>query len=150
MKIKFLIGIILSSLIVFNIFKKKIEGLCDFTVNNLDKNGNIIPGSTSSELCQNTTIYENKNNSKDAEEKLNELKNIVKKTRDSIKANTKQHQINLKNNKAFADVAAGNDPDTSAACAKYPKACPDYTGPDTSPPSQATGTPIKFQLTSLR
>ena len=91
--------------------------------NPLEKRGAPVTGTPSPETCQNTTMYENTENSKEAEEKLNELKNIVAKTKASIGKNSKNIAINKKNNKSLANVADGKDEDTGDACKKYPEAC---------------------------
>ena len=91
--------------------------------NPLEKRGAPVTGTPSPDTCQNTTIYENTENSKAAEEKLNELKNIVAKTKASIEKNSKNIAINKKNNQSLSDVSEGKDENTEDACKKYPEAC---------------------------
>jgi len=81
---------------------------------------NIIP---STSTCDNVSIYENQNRSKEAEDKLNELKRIVAKTQKNIMKNFYTNINNFKNVLSLEKAARGEDEDTGKACEKHPEAC---------------------------
>ena len=99
--------------------------------NSLEKSGAPVSGtSPSTETCQNTTIYENKENSDAASKKLNELKEIVKKTKESIFKNKKDISANKRNNKALQNAVKSDSEEDSDdeggaedPCDDYPEAC---------------------------
>ena len=72
-------------------------------------------------------MYENKENSKVASEKLNELRNIVRKTKESVSKNSKDISANKKNNKALQNAVDPDGGDNSGGaedpCDEYPEAC---------------------------
>ena len=144
MNSKLFLGLILLSAILMNLFFSVKEGNCSFedtdkepeftggpssTDNSLQKKGAPVKNARpTKDSCQNATIIENTENSKVAEEKLNELKNIVKKTMESIKKNKKNISDNKKNQKALENAVAsddegGDDGGAEDPCESYPEAC---------------------------
>lgn len=137
---KLFLALILFFAIFINLLLTVREGACNYKddveytgaagskENSLQKRGAPVKGSSPSpETCENTTLYENKENSKVASEKLNELRDIVEKTKKSILKNSKDISDNKKNNKALQDaVDPDADDDSGGAedpCEKYPEAC---------------------------
>ena len=141
---KLFLALILFLSILINLLFTIREGACSYVdgtgepeftgspgskENTLEKKGAPVSGIVpSAETCQNTTIYENKENSDVASKKLNELKEIVKKTKESILKNTKAISNNKKNTKALqnaisSDTEGDDEGGAENPCDKYPEAC---------------------------
>ena len=143
---KLFLALILFFAIFINLLLTVREGACNYEdegdnvkytgaagskENSLQKRGAPVKGSSPSpETCENTTLYENKENSKVASEKLNELRNIVRKTKESVSKNSKDISANKKNNKALnnavkSDSEENSDDEGGAEdpCDEYPEAC---------------------------
>jgi len=140
MKPKLFLALILFFAIFINLLLTVREGACNYEddveytgaagskENSLQKRGAPVKGSSPSpETCENTTLYENKENSKVASEKLNELRDIVRKTKESVSKNSKDISDNKKNNKALQNAVDPDGGDDSGGaedpCEKYPEAC---------------------------
>ena len=85
--------------------------------------GSPYGGSPSHENCINTTIYENTNRTKEATEKLSELKNIVKKIRKDIHTNFNTHKKNMKAAIKLRQVGDGEEEQDDDACEHHQEAC---------------------------
>ena len=141
---KLFLALILFFSILVNLLLTVKEGACSYVdegsnieytgapsskQNSLEKRGAPVRGSSpSTESCQNTTIYENQENSKAASDKLNELKKIVEKSKKSILKNKKDISDNKKNNKALQDAVSsdtegGDEGGAEDPCGQYPEAC---------------------------
>lgn len=109
-----LFSIFFFGLILFDFKNKIIEPLC--IIKSVDSKKTYTD-------CQKTTIYKNKERSKQL---TNKLKNILSKLKTSVKiinTNSKTIFKNASNINKLKKVAKGEDINKDDACAKYPEAC---------------------------